>query len=334
MLKAITSIATAEAGLTAWFSRLRSLLDIRYLALLTSIATYALIVLGGTVRATNSGLACPDWPRCHGQLIPPLESQVLIEYSHRLAAVSVGLLILGMAATAWLWHRDNRFVLAGASVALLLLIAQVLVGGVTVNMELSATIVAVHLAIALVLLAVLIFTTVAALGQRRPQVGAVREPPLLSNGPVATAVQPWPTFLILATTAALATFALILIGSYVANSGASLVYPDWPLFNGKLVSAGGGLADLHYAHRAMAAVVGLVVVAVVVQAWWRERRPILLAAVSFALVLYVAQVFVGASNIWLELATSVRIAHLALASALWATLVLAVTWGYLAHRET
>jgi protoheme IX farnesyltransferase len=121
---------------------------------------------------------------------------------------------------------------------------------------------------------------------------------------------------------------LILLGSYVANSGAALVYPDWPLFDGKLVSSGGRLADLHYAHRLVAAAVGLLVLAVVVQTWRKGRRPILVAAVGTALVLYVAEVFVGASNIWFQLATSARIAHLALASAVWIALVFAVAWGY------
>ncbi|MFQ6019865.1 MAG: heme A synthase, partial [Dehalococcoidia bacterium] len=258
MLKAITSLAIGERGSTAWLSRLRSLLDIRYWAVLTSIATYALIVLGGTVRATDSGLACPDWPRCHGQLIPPLDTPVLIEYSHRLAAVSVGLLILGMAVTAWLWHRDNRFVLAGATLAVPVLIAQALVGGVTVNMELPDTVVAVHLALALLLLALLVVTAVVAFWHRRPQV---------SNGPVSANLSPSRAFPVLTAVAALATFVLILTGSYVANSGASLVYPDWPLFDGKLVSAGGRLADLHYAHRLMAVVVGLLLLAVAAQAW-------------------------------------------------------------------
>ncbi len=64
MLKATVSAAARGAGRAAWLSRLRSLSDVRYLALISAAATYALIILGGTVRATDSGLACPDWPRC------------------------------------------------------------------------------------------------------------------------------------------------------------------------------------------------------------------------------------------------------------------------------
>ena len=309
----MTTVAAGEAGRSAGLGRLRAFLDIRYLAVITAIATYALIVLGGTVRATDSGLACPDWPRCHGELIPPLEKAVLIEFSHRLAAAAVGLLVLGTAVTAWLWHRESRLVLTGALLALMLLIVQVFVGGVTVNMELPDTVVALHLGIALTLLAVLVVTAVGAFRGWRGE-DATRASSDL--------------FLRLGLVAALGTFGLILVGSYVANSGAALVYPDWPLFDGKLVSAGGRLADLHYVHRVMAALVGLPILALAVHTWRKQRHPVLLAAVSSALVLYVAQVFVGASNIWFDLATSVRVAHLALASALWAALALAVSWVY------
>ncbi len=321
MLKAIASAAAGENGPSVWLGRLRTTLDVRYLALVSSIATYGLIVLGGTVRATDSGLACPDWPRCHGQLVPPFDSHVLIEYSHRLAAVAVGLLILATAIAVWLGQRDNRTVLAGCTAAVVLLVAQALVGGATVNMELPATIVAVHLAMALTLLTVLIVTTVEAFWHRRR---------LLAGGPAARLPPAWRLPVLPAATA-LATLALILLGSYVANSGASLVYPDWPLFNGTIVSAGGRLADLHYAHRLMALVVGLLLLAVAAQSWRKERadgQSIPLAAVGFAFVLYVAQVFVGASNIWFDLATSVRIVHLALASAMWAALVLGISWVY------
>ncbi|MCH7835996.1 MAG: COX15/CtaA family protein [Chloroflexi bacterium] len=289
------------------------------MALLCVIVTYALIILGGTVRVTDSGLACPDWPRCQGQWIPTLEGHVLIEYSHRLAAASVGLIILGTAIVAWLWYRENRFVVAGSTIAVVLVTVQALVGGVTVNLELPDTIVALHLAIALVILAVLVATAIAAFRQGRLPLSDASA--FEGAGPVGAVPG-------LAAVTALATFGLILIGSYVANSGAALVYPDWPLFDGRLVSAGGRLADLHWAHRMMAVIVGLLVLGLAVQTWRQGRRPALIAAMGCALVLYVAEVLVGASNIWFELATSVRIVHLALASALWVALVFTAVWAY------
>ena len=289
------------------------------MALLSVIATYALIILGATVRVTDSGLACPDWPRCQGQWIPTLEGHVLIEYSHRLAAMSVGLIILGTAIVAWLWYRENRFVVAGSTIAVLLVTVQALVGGVTVNLELPDTIVALHLSIALIILAVLVATAIAAFRQ-------VRLP--LSDASALHSVGSVGAVPGLAAVTALATFGLILLGSYVANSGAALVYPDWPLFDGRLVSAGGRLADLHWAHRMMAVIVGLLVLGLAVQTWRQGRRPALIAAMGCALVLYVAEVLVGASNIWFELATSVRIVHLALASALWMALVFTAVWAY------
>jgi heme A synthase len=167
------------------------------------------------------------------------------------------------------------------------------------------------------LLAVLVATAVGAVWWQR------QTPPAASGGPGARS-----EIASLAFVAALATFALILVGSYVANSGAGLVYSDWPLFNGRLISSGGRLADLHYAHRLLAAVVGALVVALAVRVWRRERRPVLVAAVAFALVAYVAEVLVGAVNVWLELPTSTRIIHLALASAVWSALVFTLVWNY------
>lgn len=321
MVKAITSVASGERRAVAWSSRLRSFLDLRYLALLTSVCTYALIVLGGTVRVTDSGLACPDWPRCHGQWIPPMETSVLIEFSHRLAAASVGILIVALALVVWLWHRENRLVVVGTTSAVAVLIAQVLIGGVTVNMELPDTIVALHLGIALMLLALLIGTTVLAFGGE-PAVRETTSPDDRGSRRLS----------VLLAATALATFVLIIVGSYVANSGAALIYSDWPLFDGKLVSAGGRLADLHYAHRLLAALVGVLLAGVLWVAW-REGRSRLPGVIAVAFALYVAEVFVGASNIWLTLPTELRAAHLALAAAVWAVLVAGGAWHFVERRR-
>jgi len=274
-------------------------------AITTLVLTYGLMVLGGAVRATDSGTACPDWPLCHGQVLPRWEGHVLVEYSHRLVASVVGFLIFALAIWAWR-RRSDRLVGVTAAAAVVLLVAQVLVGAATVNTETEPSMVALHLSIALTLFASLIVLTVASSRQMAARGGFPLLPMFVAAG----------------------AFALIISGAYVSQEGAGLVYPDWPLFDGKLVSSGGRLADLHYAHRLLAGVLGVLVLALAFRAR-TERRPALVAAVTLALVLYVAQVLVGAANIWFELATSLRISHLALASALWGVLVFAAAWSYL-----
>jgi heme A synthase len=288
----------------------------RWLALVTTITTYALIVLGGVVRVTDSGDACPDWPRCHGELLPPLETQVLIEFSHRLVASLIGVLIAATAIAAWR-GRHTPLVRWGAVAAVVLVIGQIVLGGVTVLSDLHSNIVTAHLALASTLLATLVIVTIASFDPAAPVPDAAQR---------ATAA----SFRNLLAFAALATFALMLTGSYVSGSGAGMAFDDWPLFNGSLMPDGGRLAMIHATHRFAALAVGLIVLYVAARAWRTQRwHPPVLYAVLGALGIYVAQVFVGAANVWTMLQPSAAGAHLALATGLWAVLVGAT---FLAHR--
>ncbi len=286
----------------------------RWLLLTTCLATYALIIAGGIVRTTESGDACPDWPTCHGNIVPPLSGHVLVEFSHRLLASLVSLLVLAIALGAWRWQRRAPVVFWGAMAALALIGAQVVLGGITVLSDLSSSLVMAHLATASALLATLLVVTIVSIDVQPAAGGAA-------------------SFRNLAIFAALAMLALMLTGSYVSGSGAGLAFRDWPLFDGRLMPEGGRLAMIHATHRFTALLVGLVLAHITAKAWRTQRanRPVLIGTM-LAFGLYVAQAFVGAANIWTLLQPAASAAHLALAMAIWATLVTVATLAHLAAQ--
>jgi len=290
------------------------------LAFVTAALTYALIVFGGIVRITGSGMGCgEDWPLCNGQLIPPMDFETLIEYGHRLAAALVSFFVIGVAAYAIRHRRTSsiagRGVLGLSIAAALMLIVQVLVGAITVRLELPTSTVVLHLALASVLLATLIIA-----GLRTQQ----------RSGPPGPA-RPDDTYRRWTMGAAALGFVTLVVGGLVANTGAAPLCQGFPLCNGQLIPEGGGLVHLHWTHRLLGYVL-LIVVAVSIERTVRQGAPAAVrrAAVASGL-LVVAQIAVAAAMVLLRLPSDLRAAHLAVGAALWAAMVV---WTTLAFRQT
>ena len=304
------------------------------LALLAAATTYLLVVIGAIVRSTGSGMGCPDWPMCHGALVPPLgDNAAWIEWTHRTVAAIVGLLVLGVAFLAVRHHRRQLSIVVPSVAAVVLTGFQAWLGKVTVETNNAGEWVTAHLAAALALLALLVFVAIRA---RYPAGLAAR-----GRSQSLT--------LLLAFTAA-AVYLLMLFGAQVTSTGASLVFPDWPLFNGQLLPtfssepALAGLQMAHFLHRAVAALVGAIVIVAAVASWRSTRRATqrgvsggpanVLALVGTAAGLYAVQVIVGALQITTSLAAWAVALHLALGAAIWALVAAGLFVSYFEARAS
>jgi cytochrome c oxidase assembly protein subunit 15 len=128
----------------------------RYAAIASVLVCYATILIGGNVMASDSGLACPDWPTCHGTFLPPLSGGSGIEWAHRLSAVVLSASIAFMTVAAFLFERSRPVVLRLSLAASSLVLAQALLGGVVVETDLAVWLVLLHLALATALFALLL----------------------------------------------------------------------------------------------------------------------------------------------------------------------------------
>jgi len=272
----------------------------RWLILATLTSIFVLVVLGGVVRVTESGLGCPDWPLCHGKIIPSADAETLIEYSHRMVASFVGVMVLATAVVAWRRYRNRLWIFLPSVLGLVLVIVQGALGGVTVLTELEGRMVMAHLALAEALMAIFTLVTLAAW-----------------RG-ITFTTEKLNGLAILAAIAALAAYTLLLTGSYTTTSGASGACNQWPLCQEGSLFMSSKLPAIHMIHRFVALLVGLIILATVGLAWNRRavRRDLAGMAV-LALGIFVFQVLVGALTVWWGLPTEMRALHLALGTGVW-----------------
>ena len=255
--------------------------------------TYLLIVLGAVVRITGSGLGCGDhWPLCNGHFFPPLDDiGTVIEWSHRLVAALVSILVIALAVYDWWLRPPGRRAARPSHIAVSLLVLQVLLGAVTVKLELPPWSVVLHLGTAMLLLATL----------------------LVAASPPAPRFVLQPRTIVLLSLA----FVTVLFGALTANLGAAAACGGFPLCNGQVWVTAGPLALIQWTHRLLA--YAFAIAATV----WAMRSPA--CGPKIVLGLIVLQICVGAATVLLGLPRGLQAAHVAVGAAVWAGVVLAAT---------
>lgn len=211
--------------------------------------TLGLLFLGSVVHATESSLACPDWPTCYGSFFPEMTGGVFWEHLHRM--VAGGLVLLWLVAS-WLVRepaRERPWMFRAAGGGVLILLVQSVLGGVTVLLELPDAVSTAHLGLAFVFLALaVVLATVSSPDWGRTPAKDLR---------ALRSLRPW------TVGAAALVFVQSVLGGWVRHRGAGLACPDVPLCLGSWVpSLDQELVVVHFAHRALGVGLGLALPAV------------------------------------------------------------------------
>jgi cytochrome c oxidase assembly protein subunit 15 len=302
--------------------RLRSRLEIsppRY-AQVTAVALGALsliVLTGAGVRLTGSGLGCPDWPKCYGQTVPPLNSHAVIEYGNRLLTGFVGIAVIAASVLAW-YRKPFRGHLALFGALLPVgVIGQAILGALVVKYHLAPGLVMLHFILSMMLLDA---AFALAWCSRYEPTDRRRSGDRLGVWAVRGLI-PIGQLTIAAGTVATAS------GPHAGAHAGQLVHRF--AFEGN-----GTLEWVVQRHAAIATVYGLAAIGV----WLVLRRPSgdrrALRPLSVVIGLLALQGVLGGVQWWLKLPTEIVWLHVAIATANWLAMLWTVaTAGRLAPRE-
>ena len=280
----------------------------KVVALLSLVVSFIQIALGGFVRASESGLGCPDWPLCHGKIIPPFEFHTLIEYSHRLNGSLLGILVAVLLILCIMRYRRDKQLMLANYAAFILVVSAGILGGITVITELAWWIRLIHLGIAQFLAACLMYITYKFAFDN-----------LSNDYSYLNPIRAWKWKKILCVSL---VFLLIVSGSYMVGIGASSSCSSWPLCKGLSIPDGISY-QVHMGHRYISVVtlafVGYISIELMIHA---KGNKLIKRVTHSALGLLGIQIILGAVTVWSGFSSHMKVTHLSVATLVWLSVIL------------
>lgn len=253
---------------------------------------FLLLIWGNLVAGMQAGLACPDWPLCHGKFLPPMRVDIWMEFLHRvLAALAAPSLVLLVRRRI----SSYQGVLKAIPLAALALVAlEIGIGGAVVLLGLPVQLTTVHFMIGLAMYLLVLYMAFCD-GRERPA--------LLSLSGYAG-----PLFCVL-----LLVFSQASLGAYLRHSGSGLACPDFPTCNGLLLPA---LWDLptatNFTHRVLAVGTLLTTLLLYLASLLDQRLKARHSALFVLACLVALQIGIGAAMVKTGLSYPITSLHLAL----------------------
>jgi|JI8StandDraft_1071087.scaffolds.fasta_scaffold81619_2 cytochrome c oxidase assembly protein subunit 15 len=277
-----------------------------------SILIYINLFFGPLVRATDSGLACPDWPLCHGKFIPSYTFQIAMEVGHRFYSGTIGIIIL-LGFIKIFKNKELQELRLLVSLSLFFLGTQVALGALTVTKLLDPTTVNLHLlnAVTLLVLNFLIF----AIAKKRSEDeddGYFSYSVLLKkkNIPLVFA------FILIAIQ--------LFFGGRVSSHYAGLACPDFPTCYGEWFPDMVGTIRFQMEHRWMGYSIALAVIFSLFYAVRYQFSQSILLVLKISTNLILLQILIGALNVLYKLPKLITVIHTGIAVLLFMTFFLSL----------
>jgi len=271
---------------------------------------FLLLIWGSVVTGLDAGLACPDWPKCHGRFIPPLRWDIYVEFSHRLLGGAAGICLVILAIKRFKIYSSGYKAVPIVAVALLLI--QVVMGGLVVLLKLPMNLTTLHFSTALIIFSLVLFLA---------YFDKSRTPKFTSK-----------TFLGLFFFLSLLVLVQAGLGAYVRHSGAGLACPDFPKCLGFWIPPElSGIVLIHFLHRSLAYIIFVVFTFLLIYSNTSNKLQRYKRKIGIVFGLIVFQVLLGVGIIHTKLFFAVTAMHVFVALLIF--YILLNTW-YSENRQS